>query len=83
MDPRPPFPCHGIGCGGAGRKLGHIGLAVAVAACSGHVFRLGHSDKVPSPNDGGQPERSPGGGGRSPSGMASRGRSCRATLKKA
>ena len=40
VDPRPPFTCHGVGWGGTGRGLGHVGLAVAGAARGGHPLRL-------------------------------------------
>ena len=32
VDPRPPFPRHGVGCGGARWQLGHVGLVVAGTA---------------------------------------------------
>ena len=47
VDPRPPFPRHGVGWGGAGWGMGLVGLAVAAAARGGHPLRLGVSDKVP------------------------------------
>ena len=50
-----PFLCHGV-FWGAGLEVGHVGLAVASAACRRQPVRLGVSDKVPHPVNGGHPE---------------------------
>ena len=36
VDPRPPFPRHGVGYGGAGWRVGHLGHVVADAAFGVH-----------------------------------------------
>ena len=83
VNPRPSSPVHYVGWGGARWGLGNVGLVVATAALGGHLPRLGISDKLSPPVDGGHPETVPFGGRLSPSGVASGGRSCRAKWMKA
>ena len=62
VDPRPPFPRHGVVWGGAGWELGHVGLLVAGAALGVRLPWLGVSDKVSPQVDGGYPDSVPCGG---------------------
>ena len=61
-DPRLPFPRHGVGLGGAGWGVGHVGLVVVGAALSVHPPRHGVSDKVSPPVHVGYPHSVPRGG---------------------
>ena len=57
-----PFPRLGIGGGGAGWGVGHVGLVVAGAALGVQAPRHGVSDQVSPPADGGYPDSVPCGG---------------------
>ena len=56
VNPRPPFPRHGVGLGGAGWGFGQVRLWVAGANLGVHPPQLGVSDKVSPPVDGGHPD---------------------------
>ena len=62
VDPCPPFPRLGVGGGGAGWRVGHVGLVVGGAALGVYPHRLGVPDKVSPPVDGGHPDSVPCGG---------------------
>ena len=62
VDPRRPFPRHGVGRGGAGWGVGDVGLVVAGVALSVHPPQLGVSIKVWPQVDGGHPDAAPFGG---------------------
>ena len=62
INPRPSFPVHDVGWGGAGWGVGNVGLVVAGAALGCHLPRLGISDKLSPPVDGGHPDTVSSGG---------------------
>ena len=78
-DPCFPFPRFGVARGGAGWGVGHVALVVAGAALGVHPLGMGCPTGCRPHSMGGAKTRSPVGGGLSPSGVASGGRSCRAT----